>query len=168
MILGGVLGAVGSALAINNTVTAILGLIAALVMVILGINLLGIFQLAKSFQLALPKGIFVKMSKMENGFFAPFIIGAATFFLPCGFTQSMQIAALSSGSWIQGSIIMTMFVLGTLPMLMLISFSSVKFANTRYASLFFKSAGIIVTGLGIFAILAGLAGLGIIRPLFNI
>lgn len=168
MILGGLLGALGSALAINNTVTAVLGLVAALVMIILGINLLDLFQLTKSFQLALPKGFFAKISRIENGFWAPFIVGALTFFLPCGFTQSMQIAALSSGSWFRGSVIMTMFVLGTLPMLVLVSFSSFKFAHTKYASLFFKSAGIIVIGLGLFALLAGLAGLGIIRPLFNI
>lgn len=168
MILGGVLGVLGGALAINNTITTMLGLAAALVMIILGINLLDLFRLTKSFQLALPKGIFEKISKIENGFWTPFIIGAITFFLPCGFTQSMQIAALSSGSWLQGSLIMTMFVLGTLPMLVFISFSSFKFAHTKYASLFFKSAGIIVIGLGLFAFLAGLAGLGIIKPLFNI
>lgn len=167
-VLGGILGAIGSAIAINYTVTAALGLFAAVVMIILGINLLDIFQFTKSFQLALPKGFYDKISKIENGFWAPFIIGALTFFLPCGFTQSMQIAALSSGSIFSGALIMLMFALGTLPMLALISFSSFKFAHTKYASLFFKSAGIIVIGLGLFALLAGLAGLGIISPLFNI
>lgn len=168
MLLGAILGILGSALAINNTVTSILGLIAAFVMVILGVNLLDVFHLTKRFQLALPKGIFARISKIENGFWAPFVVGAVTFFLPCGFTQSMQIAALSSGSWFQGSIIMTMFAFGTLPMLVLVSFSSFKFAHTKYAPIFFKSAGIIVIGLGLFAFLAGLAGLGVIRPLFNI
>jgi sulfite exporter TauE/SafE/copper chaperone CopZ len=168
MVLGGALGAIGSAIAINNTVTAILGLLAAFVMIILGINLLDIFQFTKSLQLALPKGLFSKLTKIENGFWAPFIIGAVTFFLPCGFTQSMQIAALSSGSWFQGSLIMTMFALGTLPMLVLISFSSFKFAQTKYAPIFFKSAGVIVIGLGLFALLANLAGMGIIKPIFNI
>ena len=168
MVLGGALGAIGSAIAINNSVTAILGLLAAFVMIILGINLLDIFQFTKSLQLALPKRLFSKLTKIENGFWAPCIIGAVTFFLPCGFTQSMQIAALSSGSWLQGSLIMTMFALGTLPMLVLISFSSFKFAQTKYAPVFFKSAGVIVIGLGLFAFLANLAGMGIIKPIFNI
>jgi hypothetical protein len=53
-------------------------------------------------------------------------------------------------------------------MLGLLSFSSVSFAQSKYAPLFFKSAGIVVIGLGIFALLAGLAGLGVIAPLFNI
>ncbi len=166
-ILGGLLGTIGNAIAINNTVKSGLGLFAAAVMIILGINLLNIFHWSKKLQLSLPKGIFKNISKVENGFWAPFIIGAITFFLPCGFTQSMQIAALSSGSWLQGSLIMTMFALGTLPMLILISFSSFKFAHTKYASIFFKSAGVIVIGLGIISFLAGLAGLGIIKPLIN-
>ena len=167
-VLGGVLGTLGSAIEINYTVTAFLGLVAAVVMIILGINLIDTFGFAKKFQLALPKGIFIKVIKIEKGFFAPFLIGAGTFFLPCGFTQSMQIAALASGSWIQGAFIMSMFALGTLPMLVLISFSSYKFAHSKYASVFFKSAGIIVFGLGFFAFLSGLAGLGIIKPVFNI
>jgi hypothetical protein len=53
-------------------------------------------------------------------------------------------------------------------MLALLSFGSASFAHSKYAPLFFKSAGIVVIGLGLFALLAGLAGLGIINPLFNI
>ena len=67
-----------------------------------------------------------------------------------------------------GLIIMLAFALGTLPMLLLLSFGSSSFAHGRHAPLFFKSAGIVVIGLGLFALLAGLAGLGIINPLFNI
>jgi sulfite exporter TauE/SafE len=105
---------------------------------------------------------------VEHATWAPVLIGIGTFFLPCGFTQAMQIAALSSGSFISGFLIMSAFALGTLPVLALLSFSSVSFAHSKYAPLFFKSAGIVVIGLGLFAFLAGLAGLGIINPLFNI
>ena len=167
-LLGGLLGLLGNAISINHTITTILGLLAALVMVILGANLVGLFQFTKKLQVTLPSGLFQQMSKIERGFWAPFITGLATFFLPCGFTQSMQIASLASGSWLQGTIIMLMFSLGTLPMLLLISFSSYKFAHSRFAALFYQSAGIVVIGLGLFALLGGLAGLGIIKPLFNI
>jgi sulfite exporter TauE/SafE len=167
-ILGALLGFLGSAISINHTVTGILGLFAALVMVILGVNLLGIFNFTKKLQLTLPQSFFQKISKVKNGSGAPLMIGVATFFLPCGFTQSMQIASLASGDWLKGGMIMLMFSLGTLPMLLLISFSSYKFANSRFAQIFYQTAGIVVIGLGIFALLAGLAGLGIIRPLFNI
>jgi len=80
----------------------------------------------------------------------------------------MQVVALSSGSFVTGFLIMFAFALGTLPVLLLLSFGSASFAHSKYAPLFFKSAGVIVLGLGIFALLAGLAGLGIISPLFNI
>ena len=80
----------------------------------------------------------------------------------------MQVVALSSGSFMSGLLIMLAFALGTLPMLALLSFGSASFAHSKHAPLFFKSAGVVVIGLGVFALLAGLAGLGIISPLFNI
>lgn len=164
-VLGGVLGALGSAIGINFTFTAILGLLASLVMLLLGLNLVGVFAKNK---VALPSGIFNFFRRIEHKTFTPLIIGFATFFLPCGFTQSMQVSALGSGSFISGLLIMLAFALGTLPVLVLLSFGSASFSHGKHAPLFFKSAGIVVIGLGLFAFLAGLAGLGIINPLFNI
>ena len=46
---------------------------------------------------------------------APFTLGAMTFFLPCGFTQSLQLVALASGSFVTGAFTMFIFALGTLP-----------------------------------------------------
>lgn len=164
-LLGGVLGAIGSAIGISFTVTAILGIIASVVMIMLGLNLVGIFE--KSV-IALPSGVFNFFRKVEHKTIAPLLVGAGTFFLPCGFTQAMQVAALSSGSFVSGLLIMGAFALGTLPMLALLSFGSASFAQSKHAPLFFKSAGVLVIGLGAFALLAGLAGLGVIDPLFNI
>jgi len=164
-VLGGVLGAVGGAIGINFTFTAILGILASLVMLLLGLNLVGLFAKNK---IALPVGVFNFFRKIEHRTLTPLIIGFATFFLPCGFTQSMQVVALGSGSFMSGLLIMLAFSLGTLPMLVLLSFGSASFAHGKHAPLFFKSAGVVVIGLGLFALLAGLAGLGIINPLFNI
>lgn len=164
-VLGGVLGVIGSAFSISFTLTAVLGIIASAIMILLGLNLVGVFK--KSI-ITLPSGIFSFFRKIEHKTFAPFLVGAGTFFLPCGFTQAMQVAALSSGSFLSGLMIMTAFAIGTLPMLALLSFGSASFAQSKYASLFFKSSGVLVIGLGAFALLAGLAGLGVIDPLFNI
>ncbi len=164
-VLGGVLGAIGSAIGISFTLTAILGILASVVMIVLGLNLVGLFD--KNF-IALPTGLFNFFRKVEHKTIAPFLVGVGTFFLPCGFTQAMQVAALSSGSFLSGLLIMTAFALGTLPMLALLSFGSASFAQSKYAPLFFKSAGVVVIGLGAFALLAGLAGLGVINPVFNI
>lgn len=164
-ILGGVLGLIGKTLGISFLFSAILGLLASAVMIILGLNLVGIFEKNK---ITLPSNIFSFFRKIEHTTFAPILIGVGTFFLPCGFTQSMQVVALSSGSFLAGMLIMFAFALGTFPMLSLLSFGSESFAHSKYAPLFFKSAGVVVLGLGIFAFLSGLAGLGIINPLFNI
>ena len=164
-LLGGILGLIGKAIGINFIFSAILGLIASAVMILLGLNLVGIL---KKNALALPNRLFSFFRKAEHAIWAPFLIGFGTFFLPCGFTQAMQVAALGSGSFISGFLIMFSFALGTFPMLTILSFGSASFAHSKHAPLFFKSAGIIVLGLGLFAFLAGLAGLGIINPLFNI
>lgn len=164
-VLGGLLGLLGSAIGLSFTFGAILGILASVVMIVLGLNLIGIFEKST---ITLPTGIFNFFRKVEHQTIAPLLLGLGTFFLPCGFTQSMQIAALSSGSFVSGFLIMFSFALGTLPMLALLSFGSASFAHSRYAPLFFKSAGIVVIGLGIFALLTGLVGLGIINPFYNI
>ncbi len=164
-VLGGVLGAIGGAIGINFTFTAILGILASVVMLFLGLNLVGVFEKNK---ITLPSGIFNFFRRIEHKTFTPLALGFATFFLPCGFTQSMQVQALSSGSFISGFGIMFAFALGTLPILLLLSFGSASFAHGKHAPLFFKSAGVIVIGLGLFALLSGLAGLSIINPVLNL
>ncbi|MFA6079937.1 MAG: sulfite exporter TauE/SafE family protein [Candidatus Gracilibacteria bacterium] len=163
-VLGGILGMIGSTIGISVTFSSILGLIAALVMIVLGLNLAGVF---KKSAITLPSSIFSFFRKGEGMFSGPLLIGIGTFFLPCGFTQSMQISALSSGSFLSGLLIMLFFALGTFPVLALLSFGSASFAKSRYAPLFFKSVGIVVIGLGAFSLITGLTSLGIIPPIIN-
>lgn len=164
-VLGGVLGAIGGVIGVNVIFTTILGLLASIVMLFLGLNLVGVF---KRNTVAIPARIFTFFKGVEQKTYAPITLGFATFFLPCGFTQSMQVSALSSGSFSSGLIIMLSFALGTLPMLALLSFGSASFAHSKYAPVFFTSAGVVVVGLGLFSLLSGLAGLGIINPLFTV
>lgn len=164
-VLGGVLGAIGGAISISFTITAVLGIIASMVMIVLGLGLIGVFE---KHMISLPPTIFRLFRTIEHETMTPLLIGLGTFFLPCGFTQAMQIVALSSGSFYSGSLIMGAFALGTLPMLALLSFGSASFARSKHAPLFFTSAGVLVIGLGTFALLAGLAGLGVIEPLFTL
>lgn len=164
-ILGGLLGLLGGAIGINAGFSAVLGLLAAVVMLLLGLNLVGVLKKNK---IALPSGVFKFLRSAEHKSSTPVILGLATFFLPCGFTQAMQVSALASGSFGSGLLIMLAFALGTLPMLGLLTFGSASLAHGKHAPLFFKASGIVVIGLGLFSLLAGLAGLGIIKPLFNI
>ncbi len=168
-ILGGVIGMLGSAFQLNGLGTFILSLVIGVTMFILGVNLLDIFHVAKKFQLAMPKflGAHAMNLTKVNHALTPFLVGVATFFLPCGFTQSMQIYSLGTGSFTVGALTMFTFALGTLPVLALLSFSSFGIADGKWSGVFFKTAGLIVIVFAIFNIINGAAAFGLIRPVFS-
>lgn len=170
IILGGLIGLIGSAFILTTATTFTLNLILFLVMLIMAINLLDISPFFKKFQIRMPRFISQKAIKVgeSNNFLTPILLGISTFFLPCGFTQSMQLYSLTTGSFIHGALTMFVFALGTLPILALISFASVKFSKGIQSSLFFKTAGFIIILFALFNFTAALAGIGLIRPLFNI
>lgn len=168
-ILGGAIGAIGSAFTLNTTATFVLGIIVALVMVILGINLLDVFPWAKRLQPSVPKFIGKHAHGISNlnHTLTPLLVGIATFFLPCGFTQSMQLYTLTTHGFLSGGLTMLSFALGTLPVLALISFSSFSIKNSKNAGVFFKSAGLIVILFAIFNLINSLVVAGVIPPIFN-
>ena len=168
-ILGGLVGLLGNSLHLGLTANVVLGGIVALVMLILGINLLDIFHFTKKLQFTFPSAFsrnVVKGSKHDH-YLAPVLVGIGTFFLPCGFTQSMQLYALSTGDFMQGALTMTVFALGTLPMLALLSFGSLNIAHKPWKGIFFKTVGTIVIALALLNLANALATAGIINPLFN-
>ncbi len=170
VVLGGVIGALGSAFALNATATVILSLLIAAVMLILGINLLGIFHWSKRLQPAMPKFLarHAYGAAKLNHTLTPFVVGVATFFLPCGFTQSMQIYTLSTGSFVAGALTMGAFALGTLPVLAAVSFSSFSIHDRSYAGIFFKTAGLIVILFALYNLMNALVVAGVIAPLFSL
>ncbi len=167
--LGGVIGALGTAFTLNTSATFILSLIIGIVMLILGINLLDVFHWAKKLQPSMPKFIAKHAHGVSrfNHTFTPLLVGVATFFLPCGFTQSMQLYTLSTGSFLTGGLTMLSFALGTLPVLALISFSSLSIKNNSKSGIFFKTAGLVVIMFALFNLINILVVVGVISPLFN-
>jgi sulfite exporter TauE/SafE/copper chaperone CopZ len=168
-VLGGVIGTIGSAFTLGATGSFILGLLVGIVMLLLGINLLDVFPSFKRFQPAMPKFLSrhaLGVSKL-NHLFTPLLVGMATFFLPCGFTQAMQLYSLTTGSFLAGGLTMLSFALGTLPVLALIGFSSFSIKNSSKAGIFFKSAGLIVILFALFNIINSLVVIGLIAPVFN-
>ena len=168
-VLGGVIGAIGSVFQLNGTSSFVLSLLIGLVMLILGINLLDVFQWTKRLQPSIPKLLSryaFGVSKL-NHTLMPLLVGIASFFLPCGFTQSMQIYTLSTGSFLMGGLTMLSFALGTLPVLALISFSSFSIQKSSKAGIFFKTAGLIVIMFALFNLTNSLVVIGLIQPIFN-
>jgi len=168
-VFGGVIGVIGSAFQLGSTGAFVLGITVGLVMLILGLNLLDIFSWTKRLQPAMPKFVSQKVLNLSklNHTLTPALLGMATFFLPCGFTQSMQVYTLSTGNFFAGGLTMFSFALGTLPVLFLISFSSFSITNNTKAGIFFKSAGLIVILFALFNIINSLVSIGWINPVFN-
>jgi sulfite exporter TauE/SafE/copper chaperone CopZ len=164
-ILGGILGLIGSRLSLSFTVTAWLIIAISILMITLAFQMLDIKAFRK-FQIALPKSITrnIANEKKFQGKYMPFIMGAATFFLPCGFTITAQTIALLSANAIQGALIMGLFALGTVPMLLLIGISSVKFLSKPHLALTFsKVAGFLVLFFALYNIWSQVNVLGLIK-----
>jgi sulfite exporter TauE/SafE len=168
-VLGGIIGAIGSAFTLSTASTFILNIVIGLVMLILGINLLDVFPWVKKLQPSMPKFIGKHAHGVSkfNHTLTPMLVGIATFFLPCGFTQSMQLYTLSTGSFLTGGLTMLVFALGTLPVLALVSFSSFSIQNSSKSGVFFKTAGIIVIMFALFNLINSLVIIGLVPPLFN-
>ena len=170
-ILGAVIGFLGSTFTLTQTTLFLMNLILFIVMVILGVNLLEVFPGLRRFQLTLPKIGGQKLMQLQdnehNDLLKPILLGSLTFFLPCGFTQSMQLYSLTTGNALSGGLTMLVFALGTLPILALLSFASVKLSKGLQSGLFFKTAGFVVLFFALFNFLSALAAVGVIKPLFS-
>lgn len=123
-ILGFVWWYLGSFWIINK----ILLLLAWIFMVAMWLNILWIMKL----KFGMPKIFGNKILSIKNPAFAP-LIWALTFFLPCWFTQSMQVYAASSGSPLIWALIMWAFALGTMPVLFLVWFGSSYFKDKNFS-----------------------------------
>ncbi len=157
--LGGLLGAIGSALSPSGTVLAMLTIVVGAVMVLLGLKLTNISPRLSAISLTLPPAIarLVGANKhtKEYSHTTSMISGALTFFLPCGFTQAMQLYAISVGDAKTGAIILGAFALGTAPALLGIGGLSSIMKGTR-AKLFYATAGLAVLLFGFYNVRNGL------------
>lgn len=162
-LLGGVLGLIGHSLKISTTFSASLSLGVAIVMVLMGLQMLGV-KWASKFQIRLPKKLTGNIADENNfsGKYMPAVLGALTFFIPCGFTLIAQGVALTSGSFLKGAAFMLFFALGTLPMLAAISFSSIKLnSKPALTAKFNYVVGMLIIFFGIFSFNSQLNVLGL-------
>ncbi|PIU15514.1 hypothetical protein COT20_01595 [bacterium (Candidatus Gribaldobacteria) CG08_land_8_20_14_0_20_39_15] len=153
-VLGAVLGLVGSKLQFTLGFAPFLVIVVSAVMILLALQMLGVKAIRK-FQITMPKSAtrYIVDEKNFKGKEMPFIMGALTFFLPCGFTITAQGLALLSGNPVQAGLIMSFFALGTAPALMGIGLSAVKFSQKPHLSgRFAKIAGVIVLFFALFNI----------------
>lgn len=160
-LLGGVIGAAGQSLTPSPAATGYLNIAVAVAMAVMGLGMLGLLPRGIGL-LRPPKRLSRRIAALTDSDHpaAPLLLGALTFFLPCGFTQSLQIAALGSGSFAAGASIMVLFALGTLPSLLGIGALSTTLRG-RPQRLFLRFAGTLVVVLAAVNLQSGLALTGL-------
>ncbi|MFA6250096.1 MAG: sulfite exporter TauE/SafE family protein [Candidatus Shapirobacteria bacterium] len=164
--LGAVLGVTGSFFNLSLAGSAIVVIGVSIIMVITGLQMVGV-KVAQNFQIRLPGAITGRLADESNfrSQAASLLMGALTFFLPCGFTVTAQALALASGSALQGGLIMGLFALGTVPGLLAIGLGSLKLSgNPLAAKRFSIVAGILVLFFAAININSQLTVLGVLSP----
>jgi uncharacterized protein len=156
-LFGGAIGALGAALTLTPAATGALTLIASALMIALGLNMLGFLPSVGRYLPSLAPSLAHRLhdaaSKETKG--AAFLLGAATFFLPCGFTQALQLYVLTKASFTVGALTMLAFAIGTLPALLSLSAIS-SLAKGAFQKHFLRFAGAAVILLGILNVQYGL------------
>lgn len=129
LMLGG-----GSSTGIPVLPQGILKIIAGFVMVVMGVNMSGVFPWLRQWNPRLPRFLSRLIGKSKSSVRRPFAVGLLNGLMPCGPLQSMQILALASGSPVTGALSMLLFSLGTVPLMLglgtLVSALGRRFART--------------------------------------
>lgn len=156
--LGGILGVLGQAFQLSGLTLGLLTIGVGLVMLIMGLQLIEIFPWISRVKFTLPKSISrilgINSQTKEYSHKNSMVMGALTFFLPCGFTQAMQIYAVSTGSFWGGMLVMGTFALGTMPGLLSVG-GLTSIVKGAFAKRFFKFAGLVVIGFALLNISNG-------------
>jgi sulfite exporter TauE/SafE/copper chaperone CopZ len=157
-LLGGALGLVGGSLSVSGRTLSIFTIVYAVVMLFMGLSILSGGKISIGIKLPVPafaRDWFARLKASRHPA-TPLLLGAITFFLPCGFTQSMQVLALGSGGFMQGGLVMFLFALGTLPVLFLTGLSA-SWTHRRGFTFLTKSAGILIIVFALFTFFSGTA-----------
>jgi len=167
-LFGAALGAVGASVAMPPQVTASLMIIVAIVMTLLGTRLTGVSPRIAAWSPTLPMGLGRRLGLGGDDVAAysdarAAALGAASFFLPCGFTQAVQIYALSTGSPLFAGALLAVFAIGTAPGLLAVAgLPAVVPSGARPTLL--RLVGVVVLGFAFVNAGAGLRLSGISLP----
>lgn len=126
-----ILWLVWKSLSINFTFTGILTLFISFILIYIWLNILWLLPSITKFWIHMPKIFSSKIEKIKNPRYAPFV-WALTFFLPCWFTQTMQLLAVSSWWFFAWWFVMMFFAIWTLPVLYSLWLGSSYFLNKDY------------------------------------
>lgn len=161
--IGGVVGLLGSVIQPSGSFRGTVAIFAGLFMMIMGLNMLNIFPWLRRFHLKMPKFIARRVHREKSKQHSSFYIGLLNGLMPCGPLQSMQLYALSTGSFFGGALSMFLFSVGTVPLMFFLGTISSKL-NKRFTNHMMSLCSILIVVLGIGMLRNGLALSGIVMP----
>lgn len=168
-ILGGVAAAVGGVVALNSVAFAAVLILVALATGLLGLRLTELSPRVAGWRVSLP----ARWGRWASGDHATTRgtvglagLGAATFFLPCAFTQIAQILAFASGTPLVGAVTMGAFAVGTTPGLLALGLAAARSAGAAarrpmrvlgalMVGFAVVTLGGVVSGAGLFSLASG-------------
>jgi uncharacterized protein len=164
-LLGAALGALGSTVGLPTRMMGALALAVAVVMFLLGVRLTGISPRMAAWSPRLPAGLagLLGIDAAAGRPYSDFrtaLVGGATFFLPCGFTQAVQVYALSTGSPLTSGLIMATFAVGTTPGLLAVA-SVPEIATGGRRATVLQVVGVVVLAFSLLNVTSGLRLLGV-------
>lgn len=165
-LLGAVIGWLGRLVAPSVSVSGAIIIAAAALMMLAGLESLGLLpRFLRRLVPAIPKMFGRRAAGVADSgsIAAPFALGVATFFLPCGFTQSLQLYALTVKSPVAGAAVLGGFALGTAPALLALGWAAGWFRG-RVRRMFLGFSGAVLIALAAVNLVSGMAVLGITPP----
>jgi Uncharacterized conserved protein len=150
-------GALGGLISLNGYLRGLVPLICALIMLVMGLNFLGLFRWLGSGKGSGSGACLMK--KLEDR--SAFAVGFVTGFLPCGMLQMAQLQALGSGGAWKGAAIMLVFAFASSPVLFAFGTLAGALALKR-RNIAMKAAAVIVILMSIKMLLKALTLMGAI------
>ena len=162
---GALLGAIGASLTMPPAMTAALMIAAAVVMTLVGARLTGLSPRVATWSPTLPPSLArsLGLADTDAGGYSDVRaagLGALSFFMPCGFTQAVQIYALSTGSPATAGMLMAAFAIGTAPGLLVLAGLPVVVPSRARPTLL-RLVGVVVLGFAVVNAGAGLRLAGV-------
>jgi sulfite exporter TauE/SafE/copper chaperone CopZ len=151
-LLGAALGAVGATVSMSQSVTVVLMIAVAVLMALVGVRLTDLSPRVAGWSPTIPAAVGDRLgltgdvpSRRTAG---TLVAGAATFFLPCGFTQAVQLYAFTKASPAISGLIMATFAIGTAPALFAVAGAPTLFKGTKKVAML-RALGVVVIGFAV-------------------
>ena len=142
------------------SIQGIVKIAAGIIMVVMGINMLGLIPGLRRFGLHIP----ARRKHRASAKRTPFVVGLCNGLMPCGPLQSMQIVALASGGFVSGAFSMFCFSMGTVPLMLGLG-SAVSVLGQKFTRQVMRIGAMLVVVMGLAMISQGNALSGVGRQL---